>query len=209
MTIRAATAPSSPGGSRGILQAEIPLRPLLAIVGSLLALGAASFLWFPLFTAAWHWNTHRTAIVAGRRINLPFLWSSDDLWSPTLTRPGPTSLSLPSSICLDYHKLAPYYPAQSVRESWRATVHFKLHLDQVVKPKDASEAEALKKLAERFEKRVPYSFLPQWEYYESPIFDRGSRIWVDCISSDSLYTLHYWGRGSEIADVKRVAEQLQ
>jgi hypothetical protein len=88
-------------------------------------------------------------------------------------------------------------------------VHFKLHLDQVVKPTDASEAEALKKLAERFEKRVPYSFLPQWECYESPIFDRGSRIWVDCISSDSLYTLHYWGRGSEIADVKRVAEQLQ
>jgi hypothetical protein len=69
----------------------------------------------------------------------------------------------------DYHKLAPYYPAQSVRESWRATVHFKLHLDQVVKPTDASEAEALRKLSERLERRVPYSLLPQWECYESPI----------------------------------------
>jgi hypothetical protein len=112
-------------------------------------------------------------------------------------------------IGLQYQQLASYYSAQSARESWRATVHLKLHLDQGVMPKDAQEAEALRKLTERLEKRVPYSFLPQWECYETPAFDGGSRIWVDCISPDSRYTLNYWGGTSNIPDVKRVAEQLQ
>lgn len=189
------------------LNRQIPLRPLVALILSLLVIAAAAYRWLPWIIAAVHWNTHRTTAVAGRRIDLPFLWSSNGYWSPSLRRPGPALLTLSDSVEIRY-EVTPGVSPQRVREAWRSTVALTRHLDRMAKP-DATDAEALRKLGARLEKRHLYDFLPGWECYESPGLPRFSIIWLNCISPDSHYVLLYWGRASHVSDVKRIAEQLQ
>jgi hypothetical protein len=191
-----------------VFNRQIRLRPLLAVTFSLMIIAIAAFFSLPWLTAAIHWNTHRTTAVAGRRIDLPFLWSSNDYWSPSLTRPGPGLLTLSDSLEIHYD-VTPGVSPERVRQAWRSTVGLTRHLDRRAKPEGGTDAEALRKLGARLEKRDLYDLEPGWECYESPGLPRLSIIWLNCISPDSRYSFRYWGRASHVSDVKRIAEQLR